>query len=82
MNTGLTVWGCRYWCGFNVFTGPAEREQAGRLIVDKMVRASNVTAEGIDTIWRDWKNRSQGILASVRSSRSHPEHGSEALQDQ
>jgi hypothetical protein len=69
MNKGLAVLG---GAGMGVaLTYLLDSESGNRrrkLIADKIIRSKNMAEEGADTIWRDLRNRSQGILASVRSS--------------
>jgi hypothetical protein len=69
MNKGLAVLGgAGIGAALTYLLDPESGNRRRKLIVDKIVRSKNVTEEGADTIWRDLKNRSQGILASVRSS--------------
>jgi uncharacterized membrane protein len=69
MNKGLAVLGgAGIGAALTYLLDPESGNRRRKLIVDKIVRSKNVTEEGADTIWRDLRNRSQGILASVRSS--------------
>ncbi|MGH7233445.1 MAG: BON domain-containing protein, partial [Nitrospiraceae bacterium] len=68
MRDGLTVLGAAgLGTGLMYLFDPQTGNRRRGLIRDTVVRSVNLTGEGLATTWRDARNRSCGLFASVQS---------------
>ena len=68
MKDGLTVLGAAgLGTGLIYLFDPRKGKRRRALIRDAMVRSANLAGEGMGTTWRDARNRSRGLIASMQS---------------